>query len=131
MDAADTLAKVIAITSDFRSDVVDDEAPFSATTAICQDAMIFGVDVEDYVWRLEEEFGSVVWKIPWLPYTDQTFSFRGCGCLAIPFVLVWRLVVWPVTREKIIPRADPANFPHRLTLGHIAAVIDKGEWFDP
>jgi hypothetical protein len=96
--------------------------------AICQDLMIFGVDIEDYVGELEEDFGKVVWTIPWLHFSDQTSSFRGGGCLFFPPWLVWRLVRRLFVPGPIIPRADPRNHPYRLTLREIAKIIDEGGW---
>lgn len=93
--------------------------------------MIYGIDVEDYVWALEEHFGEVVRQIPWLRFTDQTFSFRGCGVVLVPLILIWRIARFPFAGGPILPRPDPINHPERLALEHIAAVIDRGEWFEP
>lgn len=127
---ADILARVIAITNDFRGGGASDSG-FNSETAVCQDAMIWGIDVDDYVDQLEAEFGNVVRKIPWLHYTDQSFSFRNFEVLFIPFAIVWRLIRWPFLNEPLVRVADPENHPNRLTLSHIASVIDKGEWFEP
>ena len=131
---SDRLGRLIAITEAFQGKASDGEGlgtKCTASTAICQDAMIFGVDVEDYVAELEEEFGAIVWDIPWLHYTDQTSSFRGCSAGLFPFYLLARLARWPFFGGDIIPKADPGNFPKRLELGHIAKVIDAGHWIEP
>ena len=109
----------------------DGEWQLTAHSAICQDAYIFGIDVDDYVYELEEEFGKVVLLIPWLRFTDQTASARGFGCLLFPFWLMYRLARLPFTGGPVIPESDPKNFGPRLELGHVAAVIEKGEWFEP
>lgn len=109
----------------------DENVVLTPASAVCQDAYIFGIDVDDYVNALSSEFGQIVHQIPWGHYTDQTSSFRGCGCLLVPPWLLWRLVRWPLVRGSIIPRADPRNFPFRLELGHLAKVIDRGEWIEP
>ena len=96
--------------------------------AVCQDLMIFGIDVDDYVGELEIDFGKVVWTIPWLHFTDQTSSFRGLGCFLFPPWLLWRLLRRLVASGPIIPRADPKNYPHRLTLREIAKIIEEGGW---
>lgn len=96
--------------------------------AVCQDLMILGVDVEDYVWALETEFGDVVWTIPWLHYTDQTNSFRGCGCLMVPPWLVWRLMKKLVRGGTVMDCPHPRDHPHRLTLREVAAAIEAGGW---
>jgi hypothetical protein len=107
------------------------DEPIRQDAAVCQDLLIFGIDVDEYVDRLAAEFGPVVNQVPWLTYTDQTASFRGFGCLAFPLWLGWRLVRWPFARGSIIALPNPKHHPHRLTLEHLAAVIDKGAWFDP
>lgn len=127
----DILSRVIAITNEFRPAENDIDSGFCAKTAVCQDAMIFGIDVDEYVDRLEAELGDVARKIPWLHSTDQTNSFRDSAVLLIPFAIVWRLIRWPFLKEPLVRRADPENHPYRLTLRHIALVIEKGEWFDP
>jgi len=109
----------------------DPDFVLSPSSAICQDAAIFGIDVDDYVNELEDTFGPVIRQIPWLRYTDQTASFRGCGCLAFPFWLMARIIIWPFRKGKIIPRANPREFGPRLELQHIAKVIDAGHWLEP
>jgi hypothetical protein len=127
------LERLIEITNDFIKKRGEADFGFAMTpsSAVCQDACIFGLHVDDYVSDLETEFGDIVWYIPWGRFTDQTSSFRGTGCLLIPIWMIKRL--WRVVAhgEAFLPKPDPRNFPHRLTLGHIAAVIEKGEWFEP
>ena len=94
--------------------------------AICQDLDIFGIDVDEYVWALEEEFGSVVWTIPWLHYTDQTSSFRGCGCLAFPPWLLMQFARKAIRGGPALPLPRPKEFLNRLTLRDIASTIDRG-----
>lgn len=129
----ETLEKLIQITNEFRSysNDIGDQNSFGPNTAICQDAMIFGIDVEDYVAELENEFGEFVWQIPWGNFTDQTFSFRGCGTALLPFHLIWRMIRWSFVGGEIIPKPDPKNFPKRLELAHIAKVIDQARWEYP
>jgi hypothetical protein len=58
-----TLSRVLEETSRFyreRSGGVEEEPPFGANSAVCQDALIIGIGVEDYVDGLESEFGPVV-----------------------------------------------------------------------
>lgn len=105
-----------------------DEA-VSLDDAVCQDLMIFGVDVEDYVSELESEFGEVVWTIPWAYYTDQRGSYRGfTACLVMPVLIPWALL------KRIFPGLpglnppNPRGHPHRLTLQEVAEVIDAGGW---
>ena len=97
-------------------------------SAVCQDLFIYGIGVDDYVSALEDEFGPVVREIPWLTYTDQTSSFRGCGIAILPFWLIYRLARKLVKGGPVFPGPDPFNHPHRLTLREIAEVIDQGAW---
>ena len=127
------LDRLIIITRDFRAHEqgADDPEVVVPEAAICQDLMIFGVAVEDYVWALERDFGAIVWEVPWLRFTDQTSSFRGWGCLLFPFWLSWRLLYAPVAGERLVPVPNPREHRERLTLRHLAAVFETGEWFEP
>lgn len=134
MTPGSTLERLLGVTSKFNRERfgVDVEVPrFDADSTVCQDALIYGLDVDDYVARLEAEFGPVVLEIPWLRFTDQTASFRGYGCLVFPVWLVGRFLAWPFRGGHLIPVPDPRHFPHRLTLGHVAHVIDGGHWIEP
>lgn len=126
----ETLWRLIEITSDFCVNRPAD-VPLKGDSAVCQDAYIFGIDVEDYVAALEKEFGPIVWEIPWLNFTDQTSSFRGCGTILVFPWLLWRCLMLLIRGGPLIPRPDPRGFAPRLELRHIAAVIDRGEWFKP
>ena len=109
----------------------DPDFELSAESAVSQDAQISGIDVDDYVEDLAAEFGPIVYQIPWLRFTDQEGSFRGCGCLLVPFWLLKRIAISFYRGERVFlpPKAD--NFGPRLEFRHIAAVIEKGQWFDP
>ena len=128
-----TLVRLVKITDAFVANRGHPNEEFAARadSAVCQDAWIFGVDVDDFVHELDKEFGSVVWQIPWGTYTDQTASFRGWGVFAFPFWFVARVAKCIVCGGLIVPRPNPSEFPRRLELRHVAAVIEKGEWFDP
>ena len=94
----------------------------SASTAIDQDMGMAGDDVAEFVEALAGEFGGQVWTWPWERFAqlDEGLS------LLFPFILVWQLISWPFRGSFEYP--SPYE---RLQLGHIAAVIDKGEWFEP
>lgn len=114
-----TLDKVRAIAAAYSG------LPFerlSDHTAVDQDLKIAGGDIVDFAEALANAFGAQVWQWPW-----QRFAMldEGVSVLA-PFWLAWRLLTWPI-RGRVF---DPSPF-ERLELGHIAAVIDRGEWFDP
>lgn len=93
----------------------------SASSAIDQDIRISGDDVEEIAESLPKEFGEQVWRWPW-----QRFAELNEPSGLILFYFIWRLIVWPIRRRLF----DPSPF-ERLELGHIAAVIDRGEWFEP
>ncbi|QPQ55796.1 hypothetical protein IC614_04195 [Allosphingosinicella flava] len=97
-------------------------------TAMSQDALIDGIDVDDFVWDLEAQFGSVVWSVPWGRFSDQTTSFRGCGCALLPFWTIWRVFWWPF-EGRLIPL--PKEAEERLTVRHLAKVLDEGAWCEP
>jgi len=94
----------------------------SSRTAVDQDLNICGDDVADLAEALAKKFGEQVRQWP-----SQRFADLNEG--VNPFVmfwLVWRLMTWPVQGRMF----DPSPF-ERLELGHIAAVVDRGKWFDP
>jgi hypothetical protein len=101
-----------------------------AETAMAQDALIEGLDVDDFVRDLAQEFGDFVREFPWARFSDQRASFRGC--IQIASVPIWLLVRLVHRRpgEPVIPVVDSSGLP-RLTLGHIAKVIDEGCWSEP
>ena len=94
----------------------------SAISVIDQDVGIVGGDVTELVEALAAEFGDQVWHWPW-----QRFAMldEGLSPLFLP-MLLWQLVTWPFRGSF----EYPSSF-ERLELGHIAAVIDRGEWFEP
>jgi len=94
----------------------------NAQSAIDQDVSIGGDDIAELAEALAKEFGEQLWQWPWQRFAELN---EGTNPFAILW-LIWRLVTWPV-RGRIL---DPSPF-ERLELGHIAAVIDRGEWFEP
>lgn len=128
-----TLDRLIELTNQYLGNRGDPDAAFiaSPTSAVCQDCFIYGVDVDDYVCLLEEEFGPVVRHIPWLAYTDQTSSYRGCAIALFPLVTICRAPLKLFFGRSLVPAPDPRHFGPRLTLRHIAHVIDEGHWSEP
>ena len=130
---ATTIERVINVTEKFLQirGHPDEDFVVTASAAVCQDAYIYGVDVDNYADDMEGEFGNVVWIIPWFIFTDQTASFRGWRTIIFPFWFVGRIASWPFYLGRIIPVPDPKNFGPRLELEHIAKVIDAGQWSEP
>ena len=93
----------------------------SASSAVWQDIRMYGEDVDDYAEALAKEFGNYVWDWPWHRFTNLNES----GALFVP-ALIWQLITWPFRGSFSYP--DPYE---RLELGHIAAVIERGSWFEP
>jgi hypothetical protein len=93
-----------------------------ANSAIDQDIRISGDDVTDFAEALAKEFGENIWTWPW-----QRFAQLDEGLsLLLPLMLTWQIVSWPFRGSFEYP--SPYE---RLELGHVAAVIDKGHWFEP
>lgn len=114
----DVLERVIVIVSE-QSGI--SKARLSAKSAIDQDIRISGGDVTDLADALAREFGEQVWPWPW-----QRFAMLDEGLsLLFPFILLWQLLTWPFRGSFEYP--SPFE---RLELGHIAAVVEKGEWFE-
>ncbi|MBK8629655.1 MAG: hypothetical protein IPN84_05475 [Sphingomonadales bacterium] len=112
-----TLARVIEI-AEYQSGAKN----LHAGSAVDQDIRISGGDVEEFAEALAKEFGEGVWQWPW-----QRFSCLDEGLSPLfPFMLTWQLLTWPFRGSFSYP--SPYE---RLELGHVAAVIEKGEWFEP
>ncbi|HEX6218463.1 MAG TPA: hypothetical protein VFZ35_04235 [Sphingomicrobium sp.] len=130
MTLTNTLARLIELTEK-HAEGRPSNFPLGPNSAISQDAYIFGIDLDDYVQKLHEEFGPIILEIPWLNYTDQSDSYRGCAVAMFPFILLGRLVAQPITRRPLLRRPNPKAFPDRLELAHVAKVIDQGYWEEP
>ena len=94
----------------------------NANSAIDQDIRISGGDVTDLAEALAAEFGDQVWQWPWQRFAELNEGLS----LLFPFMLVWQLLTWPVRGS--FEYSSPFE---RLELGHIAKVIDAGQWLDP
>ena len=93
-----------------------------SVTAIDQDMRISGGDVIDFIEALAREYGPEVSQWPW-----SRFAILSEGLsLLFPLMLVWQLLTWPFRGSF-----EYLNPLERLELGHIAAVIDIGQWLDP
>lgn len=97
-------------------------AKLHASSAIDQDVRICGDDITDLAQTLANEFGEQVWTWPW---QRSCLLDEGLPLGALSW-LIWRLLTWPI-RGRVF---DPSPY-ERLELGHVAAVIDRGEWFEP
>lgn len=80
-----------------------------------------GDDVDEFAERLKVGFGCEVELWPWSAFTN----------LSEPTILdfprfLWQFLTWP--QRGAFHKLDRYR---RLELGHVAAVIDRGEWFEP
>jgi len=89
-------------------------------TAVNQDLSISGDEGDTFVKALCGEFGEWVANWPWSEFVDFNEPPSRLG------PKIWKLVRLPNPE-----RAFPGYTERRLELGHIAEVIEKGEWFDP
>ena len=105
-----------------------DIAEIRRDTAMSQDAGIDGIDVRDFVHDLGEDHRDIWGMAPWGRFSDQRASFYGCNVLLIPVWLLARIATWPVHRDWLIPPPRPVE--ERLTVAHLAAVLERGEWFE-
>jgi hypothetical protein len=122
----ETEARVATImTSPQRALSFDEITP---DTSMSHDAQIDGIDVDDFARDMHQEFGEIALEIPWLRFSDQRTSFRGYECLMLPIWLLWRWIVRS-RGEPVIPL--PNGGDERLTVRHIAKVIDQGFWSEP
>ena len=115
----DTLARVIAISHEVTGIKLE---RLTAGTAVDHDMDIVGDDAVDFCAALDREFGDWIWSWPWQRFVE----FNEGLSLLFPFMIIWQLLTWPFRGSFSYP-----NRRERLELGHIAAVIDKGEWFEP
>ncbi len=105
-----------------------DLASIGRDTAMSQDAGIDGIDVWDFIVTLGDEHRDICKEVPWQRFSDQRASFDGWAVLIVPFWLLFRILTWPVHREAVIPPLRCAE--DRLTVGHLAAVLERGAWFE-
>jgi hypothetical protein len=115
----DTLSRLVALASKFSGIPVQS---LSANSAVAQDIRIYGMDVWEFEEALTSEFGIAAHDWPWHRFAELSEGLGGC----FPFTLLWQLLSWPFRGSF----GYPSEF-ERLELGHIAAVIEKGEWFEP
>ena len=115
---SDTLERVRRITSEHSGVPID---RLSTSSALAQDVKISGDDIDELAEAFSREFGVDVYRWPWQRFVELS---EPHGLLL--FVFIWRLLSWPF-RGRLF---NPSPF-ERLELGHIAAVIDRGEWFEP
>ena len=81
-----------------------------------------GMDVWDFEDALADRFGEHVREWPWNRFANLN---EGISPL-FPLQLAWQFLSWPWRGSFEYP-----NRLERLELGHIAAVIEKGQWFEP
>lgn len=93
--------------------------------AVSQDLGLYGDDITEFIMALADRYGQWVWDWPWARFVDDN---EGAGCLIL-FGLPWLLLCWLIGGPS--RGLDPGQGLERLEIGHIAAVIDRGVWFEP
>jgi hypothetical protein len=88
--------------------------------AIHQDLGINGNEADEFVAALCNEFGNWVAEWPWARFVDFNEPPAWLGPK-----------VWKALRLPNAATAFPGYVEERLELGHVAAVIENGGWFDP
>lgn len=94
-----------------------------------QEGGIDGIDVYEFITSFPEQYKDVLNQVPWSRFSDQSASFYGCEVALVPFWLLHRLVTWPAHRGPLIPK--PNGGSERLTVEHLANVLERGERFEP
>lgn len=93
----------------------------TAHSAIDQHVKISRDDATERVMKLAKEFAEHIWTWPW----QRCAELNEPSALSFPY-LIWRRRPWPICGRLF----DPSSFERR-ELGHVAAVVDRGEWFEP
>ena len=88
--------------------------------AVHPDLDINGDEGDEFVDALCAEFGSWVAEWPWSRFVDFNEPPASLG------PKIWKLLRLPNPSV-----AFPGYVEERLELRHIAAVIEKGQWFEP
>lgn len=91
-----------------------------ASAAIDQDLGIYGDAAVEFIAALSAEFGKWVDDWPWERFVD----FHEPAARILP--RIWRLMKLPD-----IAMAFPGIAQERLELGHVAMVLETGQWSDP
>ncbi|WP_247271349.1 hypothetical protein [Qipengyuania sp. S6317L1] len=92
-------------------------------SALDQDLKIIGDDVDDFAEVLAERYGEWVADWPW-----ERFVCLDEGVLILaPMAAIWDFLRLP-WGDTAIPRKPELE---RLTLAHVANVLERGEWIDP
>lgn len=95
----------------------------SENSALIDDLRIIGDDADDLIDLLCNRFGDWVDEWPWHRFLD----FDEGRALQAPIRKLWQILHLPWI-ETAFPQPPVLE---RLELGHIAAVIEKGQWFEP
>lgn len=89
-------------------------------SAIHPDLGINGDEGKEFVDALCAEFGDWIADSPWSRFVDFNEPLASLGSAALKFLRLLKPEI-----------AFAGYVEERLKLGHIAAVIEKGEWFEP
>lgn len=91
--------------------------------ALDQDLGIIGDDSDDFVIEIAANYGAWVREWPW----KRFLCFDEGVPITAPFAAIWEFLRLP-WRDTAWPTKPVLE---RLTLAHIAFVLERGEWVDP
>lgn len=117
------IAEVMELLAQIVLTVSGKSQALSAEAAIDQDLAIYGHDADDLVEALCEKWGDWIAEWPW----HRFVNFSEAPAMRSIYAF-WARLGWPGADTAFPSGKLPAE---RLELSHIAAVIEKGQWFDP
>lgn len=93
------------------------------SSAVDQDLTVIGDDADDFVLLIVDRYGDWVRYWPW----ERFVCFNEGVPIQAPLAALWDLLrlPWGETAFARKPELE------RLELGHIAKVLEAGEWTDP
>ena len=97
------------------------EEGLSAQSAIYHDIGLLGDDLDLFRSALAEKYGNDILAWPWARFTNLNEPNLWTAVVAI--------VQLPM--RMLFKRRNPRSKYERLELGHIAAVIETGQWRNP
>jgi hypothetical protein len=109
--------RVIEVVSNQRGNA---SGELTTSSAIDQDLGIRGDDAEEPVAALAATFGEWLYDWPWHLFIDFNEPPAWLGPK-----------IWKSLGLKNASTAFPGFTERWLELGHVAAVIENGQWFDP
>ncbi|KWV93192.1 hypothetical protein [Erythrobacter sp. YT30] len=93
------------------------------SSAVDQDLTVTGDDGDDFVLQIVDRYGEWVREWPW----ERFICFNEGVSMLAPYAALWNFLRLPWS-DTAFPQKPELE---RLELGHIAKVLERGEWIDP